>query len=245
MKFLTENIVNSTLILEYGTIAAYYSLNNVKSILYNEIVKTSNTGSLQIIIDLGSVRSCNYICFGNVYHNSNFSLIVGAADNGVNWDTYILYHQPLTYTKKNDLHSFSSCNKRYWLISFYDWVGVVNYLGIVFLGTIYNLPKYESYDFNFKFNYHNIENQKPIIIKNKIQNKQRQYDNINIMGLNEAQALEFINLFYVNCNKNEYPFFILGDDGKYYYMKFIDNSLNYKIINKDYTSINFGLIEQL
>ena len=260
MRFFTENIVDGDVSFNSGAAASGYDIDSLLNTNYSDVLYTSGA-SCSIDIDLSVARNCNYIAIGNLYYDGTISLLYGAADNGSDFDIYAFSaYDPTDYDpdyQRNLVKILStSATKRYWRLTFNSWT-TDNFLGIIFMGTYYDLPKNESYNFSRYYQENNQYDTMICLRKNWVQRRKVNYDGVNVMGLSEANMLEILNEFHDNCNEMEYPFFFKGDVSgsgstagidsleKYHYSKFINRKLSFKILNDDYYSLNFNLVGQL
>ena len=80
-----------------------------------------------------------------------------------------------------------------------------------------------------------------------LQDRKRIFGEYKIIGLRKSEVNDFLNEFNDNCNKLNYPFFFKWDDNKYYYVKFINEKIEFGEIipDENYYEISYSLMEAI
>lgn len=252
MRFLTESLDTASLTLLVGTAHASYPLANLNSRIKTKQFRTASGSSTtpQIKIDFGATRTCDYIILGAKSFSGEFTLEVGAADNGSTFDIEVLVDISATPATTNIYQAFeSSVTKRYWRVSFSSFANnAVDWLGLIFLGSKYETPREAEYNFGIGYDYSNIY---PVDTNNyqlryKLNERRKEQGGMIIRGYTEAQKDAFIAEFEDNCDGLLQPFFALEDDlSTYSYFHFAGNPFDFKKITKDFYENRISLLEQL
>jgi hypothetical protein len=139
MKFYYEGLQDATLTYD-GTADTGYPITNLQDMNKNTYFKdiTAISGN-ELKIDLGSIKSCNYIALVNYKATGPEPVLtVYYSDDGTTYTATTLTHADIsTSTYTNYVGNFTAASHRYWKLKFYDLVaaeGITIEIPVILLG---------------------------------------------------------------------------------------------------------------